>query len=164
MATLLYNHTIKLLLERRHAQNSQSHYLMLGNITSKQQQKLKGFIADINNQLNGIFSTFDFMNIVLHLGCKLINIFSSHISIHNTNCSFNKNKVTHCKKLNKIILKLLSDLRIVVIILDMSIKNSIISHIHSFNNLLKEILHYAVNIILTEAKLFIIRCSINQIV
>ena len=137
---------------------------MLGNMTSKQQKKLKGFIANINNQLNGIFSTFDSLNIVLYLGCRLINIFSSHISIYNTNCSFNKNKATHYKKLNKIILKLLSDLRIVVIILDMSIKNSIISHIHSFNNLLKEILHYAVNIILTKAKLFIIRCSINQVV
>jgi len=37
IATLLFNHIIKLLLERRHAQNSQLHYLVLENMTSKQQ-------------------------------------------------------------------------------------------------------------------------------
>jgi len=48
-ATLSYNYIIKLLLERRHAQNSQSHHLALGNMTSKQQQKLKCSIVDMNN-------------------------------------------------------------------------------------------------------------------
>jgi len=48
-ATLPYNYIIKLLLERRHTQNSQSHHLILGDMTSKQQQKIKSFIIDINN-------------------------------------------------------------------------------------------------------------------
>ena len=140
---------------------------MLGNITFKQQQKLKGSIVDMNSQLNGVFSTFDPLNYVFHLGCRLINIFSSYISIHYANHSSNESKVTHCKKLNEIILKLLLDLRIVIIILDASIKNNItfsISHIHSFNNLLKKMLYHTINITSTEAKLIAIRCSINQIV
>ena len=48
MATLSYNHIIKSLLERRYAENSQSHHLTLGNITSKQQQKLKDSIVNMN--------------------------------------------------------------------------------------------------------------------
>jgi len=167
MATLPYNHIIKSLLERRHAQNSQSHYLILENMTFKQQQKLEGSIVNMNNQLNRIFSTFDPLNIILHPGCRLINIFSSHISIHNANCSFNKSKATHCKKLNEIILESSSDPRTVVIILDTSIKNNVtssISHIHSFNNPLNKMLHYAVNVMLMKVKLFAIRCGINQAV
>jgi len=47
----------------------------------------------------------------------------------------------------------------------MSIQNNVttsIAHIHSFNNLLKKTLHHAINVTSTEAKLFAIRCSINQ--
>ena len=167
MATLPYNHIIKSLLKRRYAQNSQSHHLMLGNITFKQQQKLKGSFANINNWLNENFSTFDSLNVVLHLSSRLIDIFSSHISIYNANHSSNENKTIHCKKLNKIILESLLNPRIVVIISDISIKNSVafsISHIHFFNNLLKRMLHYTVNIMPMEAELFTIRCGINQAV
>ena len=48
-ATFSYNYIIKSLLERIHAQNSQFHHLALGNMTSKQQQKLKDSIFDMNN-------------------------------------------------------------------------------------------------------------------
>ena len=49
IATLPYNHIIKLLLERNHTPNSIFHYLTLKNMTSKQQQKIKNLIVDINN-------------------------------------------------------------------------------------------------------------------
>ena len=109
----------------------------------------------------------DPLNVVFYLGYILIDIFSSCISIHNADHSSNKSKATHCKKLNEIILELSLDLRTVVIILDMSIKNNItsfISHIYSFKNPLKKILYYAINIMPTEVKLFAIKCSINQVV
>ena len=35
---------------------------------------------------------------------------------------------------------------------------------HSFNNPLKKMLHYVINITLTEAKLFALKCGINQAV
>jgi len=49
MATLPHNHIIKLLLKRKNASNSQLHCLILENMTSKQQQKIKGSIIDIND-------------------------------------------------------------------------------------------------------------------
>jgi len=93
-ATLLYNYIIKLLLERRHAPNSQSHHLTLENMISKQHQKIKSSIANINNWLNGIFSTFDPLNFDLIPGHRLIDIFSSYIFSHNTDHSCNKSRVT----------------------------------------------------------------------
>ena len=121
----------------------------------------------MNNWLNKVFSTFNSFNSILYLGCKLLDIFSSYIVFYNVDCSSNKSKISHCKKLDKIILEFLSDPRMFVIISDMSIKNNVasfISHIHFFNNLLKKTLYYAINIISTEAKLFAIRCGISQVV
>ena len=46
-----------------------------------------------------------------------------------------------------------------------SIKNNIttlVIHVYLFNNPLKKTLHYAINVISTEAELFAIRCRINQ--
>ena len=46
-----------------------------------------------------------------------------------------------------------------------SIRNNVatfITHIHSYSNSVKKTLYHAVNITMTEAKLFAIRCGINQ--
>jgi len=48
-ATLSYNHVIKLILEKRHAPNSQSHHLALENMMSKQKFKIKSSIVNTNN-------------------------------------------------------------------------------------------------------------------
>jgi len=91
----------------------------------------------------GIFTTFDSLNLEFHPGSRLIDIFSSHISFHNANHSFNKWKKAYCMKLDEIALKLLSDPKSVIIITDTSVKNNIafsISYVHSFNNLLKKTL------------------------
>ena len=48
---------------------------------------------------------------------------------------------------------------------DASIKNNVatsISHIHVHDKLLIKTIYHVVNITITEAKLFTIRCSINQ--
>ena len=153
-----------MLLKRKHASNSQLYHLVLGNMTSKQQQKIKSPIVNINNWLYEIFSAFNPLNNLLYLGYRLIDVFPSHISIHSTYYSSNKSKSTHCKKLNELVLKSSLNLRTVIIISDTSIKNNItsfISYIYSFINPLKRILHYTVNIMLMEAELFTIRYSIN---
>jgi len=57
------------------------------------------------------------------------------------------------------------DPNFVIIIFDISIKNNIvtfISHIYLHSNGIKKIIHYAVNITLTEGELFVVRCGINQ--
>ena len=64
MATLPSNHIIKSLLERKH------------------NKKLKGFIVNINNYLNGIFSSFDSLNDIFHPRYRLIDIFPSCLSIN----------------------------------------------------------------------------------
>ena len=49
--------------------------------------------------------------------------------------------------------------------MDTSIKNQIttlISHIHSHNNPVIKTIHHVINVISTEARLFAIRCGINQ--
>jgi len=132
---------------------------------SKQSIKIKSSIVDTNNQLNGIFTSFDSLNLEFHLCNRLIDIFYSHISLHIANQSSNKSKKDHCKKLDEIILKSSLDPKTVVIITDTSNKNNValsIAHIHLFNNPLRKTLHHAVNVALKEAELFTIRCGINQ--
>ena len=54
-----------------------------------------------------------------------------------------------------------------IIVSDMSIKNNVvtlIAHIYSYNLPVIKMIHYATNIISTEAELFAIRCGINQAV
>ena len=149
-----FNHIIKLLLERRHNQNSQEYCLALGNMMFKQQQKLKSSIIDINNHLNGIFSSFDSLNDIFHPGHRLIDNFSSYFSV--ADHTSNESKTTHCKRLDKIIIELSLNPRTVAVISDMSIQNNVttsIAHIHSFNNLLKKTLYHTINVTLTEADL-----------
>jgi len=55
----------------------------------------------------------------------------------------------------------------VIIVLGTSIKNDVttsIAYIHLFNNLLKKILHYVIINTLTEAKLFVFRYRLDQVV
>jgi len=52
-----------------------------------------------------------------------------------------------------------------LVITDTSVKNNVatsISHIHIHNKLIIETLHHALSVTSTEAKLFAIRCRINQ--
>jgi len=110
-------------------------------ITSKQQAKIKISINDANNHLNGIF--------------------------HKANCCSNKSKRAHYNKLNELVFNISNEPNIVIVVLDTSIKDNIatsIAHVHSFNNPLKKMLHYAINITSTEAKLFVLKCGINQTV
>ena len=52
-----------------------------------------------------------------------------------------------------------------IIVLDMSIKNNIatsIAHVHTYNSPVIKTIYYTTNVISTKAKLFTIRCGINQ--
>ena len=56
-------------------------------------------------------------------------------------------------------------MNVVIVVIDTSIKNYIatsIAHIHVHDCSVIKTVHYIVNITTTEAKLFAIRCSINQ--
>jgi len=136
-------------------------------MTTKQQQKIKSSIININNRLNGVFPSFDSLNSKFLLELRLIDIFSSCISFHQANHYSNKNKKTHCNKLNKFIFKSLLELSTVIVILDTSIRNNVatsITYINFFNNPLKKTHHHTINITSIEMELFAIRYGINQAV
>jgi len=68
-------------------------------------------------------------------------------------------------KLNKLILQMSVSPRVAVITSDISIKNQVaisITHIHVYNNPVIKMLYHTINITSTKAKLFVIRCSLNQ--
>jgi len=136
-------------------------------MSSKQQQRIKSSIVDNNNCLNGVFPSFDLLNCELHPGVRLLDIFSSCISFHKTNCSSNKSKTAYYNKLDKLIFNALLEPNMVLVISDTSIKNNIvtsIAHIHSFNSSLKKILHHTINITPMKVELFVLRCGINQVI
>ena len=74
-------------------------------------------------------------------------------------------KNAHLCELNKIVFKASSKANSVIVISDTSIKNNTVTsimHVHSCSNPIKKTLHYTINITMTEAELFTIRCRISQ--
>jgi len=81
------------------------------------------------------------------------------------NCKDKESKNAYFYELDKIVFETLLKANSVIIILDTSIKNNIttsITHVYSCSNFIKKILHHAINITITEAELFAIRCGISQ--
>jgi len=83
-SSLLSNHVINMLLEKKHAKNSLFHYLSLKTITFKQWQKINSFIVNTNNCLNRIFSSFDPLNSKFSPSFRLIDNFPSSFSFYHT--------------------------------------------------------------------------------
>ena len=85
-------------------------------MTSKQKFKIKTSVVNMNNWLNRIFTSFDFLNYEFFPDNILIDIFYSHISFYKANWSSNESKKTYCKKLDNIILKSLLDPKTIIVI------------------------------------------------
>ena len=124
----------------------------MGNLTFKQQQKIKSSIVNTKNWLNKVYSFFD----KLYKDTEVKNAY-----IHT---------------LNKIFDNSLSNANTILVVSNTSIKNSIItsishihssqniSHIHSSQNILAKIIYHIINITFTKIELFLIRYRINQAV
>jgi len=140
---------------------------LLENLTPIQQLKVKGYIADSNNRLNRIFPSFNPLSNKIFSGSRLINIFSSHFSFYPFNLKSKDKRLVHICKLKECVLQASTNSKMVVVVSDTSIKNHVatsIAHTHLLTNLIIKILHHVVNITITEAKLFAIKCGINQAV
>ena len=77
----------------------------------------------------------------------------------------NNNLKAHCLSLDNIALTSLLDFLIALVVMDTSIKNQVatlIMHIHHQDCPIVKTIHYTINVTSIEAKLFAIRCSINQ--
>jgi len=122
---------------------------------------LKSPLIDVDNKCNEFFPSFSFFNEKFKPGNHLIDLFSDHFSFHHHSSNAKK----HIEKLNDIVLRALSNPSSTIVVSDTSIKNhvaTLISHIHSFNKPVVKTIHRAINVIMTEAELFAIRCGINQ--
>jgi len=128
------------------------HHLAFNSLTPKQIFCLSSLLIDINNRCNKFLPLFSPFNREFSLGNQLINTFPDHFSFN-----FQTHNVkNYLHKLEDITVQASSDA---------SIKNhvaTLFSHIHSFNRPIIKMCYHAVNVSTTEAKLFAMRCSINQ--
>jgi len=132
---------------------------------SRQRLLFKGHIVDANNRLNSIFPSFDSFSDEFFPSNRLIDIFASHILFYFTNRRNKKSRKVYIQKLNKITFEAFLNSKTAVIVLDTSIKNQVatsIVYIHTHNSLVIKTIHHTINVTLTEAELFAIRCGINQ--
>ena len=126
---------------------------------------IKGSIVDTNNRLDEVFSFFSPFSSKFSSEDKLINIYPSCFYFHSSDKKSKESRKAYICKLNKLILRVLAELKIAVIVLDTSIKNQVamlVTYIYVHNNSIIKTIHYMVKVTFTKAELFAIRCSINQ--
>ena len=117
------------------------------NLSDKQKLKVKGPIVDANNRLNGIFRFFDPFNPEFSPGSRLVDLFSNCFFFWSDRRSIDSRR-SHLKNLDKVVLYALTDPHSTVIVLDMSIKNNIvtlIAHVHSYNSPVIKMIHHTTN-------------------
>lgn len=133
----------------------------MGNLTEKQRLKIKSSIMDTNNHLNEVHPSF---NKELSPGFRLVDNFPNCFSFHIVNFNDTETISAYLQSLDNILEKSFLNLNIILIISNTSIKDNVatfISHILSSWSVLKKTIYYAVNIISTEAEMFLIRYGIN---
>ena len=120
---------------------------------------------DIDNRFNEVFSLFSPFNFEFSPENRLCDIFPNHFPFHSLNIKCKSNVKSHLCKLKEITLQVSSDLYIVVVVADTSIKNNMatsIAHVHVHSSPVVKNIHHIVNVMSTEAELFVIRYGINQ--
>ena len=155
------------LLESRPSYNHTLYPLSLDLLTHHQRENIKDTIIDIDNRVNEVFPSFNPLNTEFFPSSCLIDIFPSCFSFLSfIKCSDN-NLEDYSNQLNNIVIMSLLNHSHTLIISDTGIKNNIptsIAHIHIYDSSIIKIIHHAANFTSTEAKLFAIRCGINQAV
>ena len=121
----------------------------------------------MDNRFNEVFSSFDLLNKKFSPSSCLIDIFPSCFSFYPFN-KYSSNNLEDCShQLNNIAIILSLNHSYALVISDTGIKNNVatsITHIHIHNKPIIKMIYHTVNITSIEAKLFAIRCSINQAV
>ena len=120
-------------------------------------------MVDLNNKSYGIFPSFSLLYLELSLGSRIIDNFSDHFSFNLA--TRNENDEIHFQQLDNIVLESFSSSSTAIVVMDANIKNNIaisISHVHIANYLVIKMLYHAAFVTTTEAKLFMIKYSINQ--
>jgi len=134
----------------------------INTFTNRQRTIVKGHLIDSNNKLYEIFPLFSPLHLELLSGFRIVNNFPEQFSF---NLASKKNDKLHFQQLDKMVLQSSSSPSMAIIVIDASIKNDIatsISHIYLVNHSLIKMVHYALFVTSTKAKLFAMRCGINQ--
>ena len=125
---------------------------------------IKGLIVNMDNRFNEVFPVFDSHNKEFSSGSWIIDIFPSWLSFHSSNKCSENNLMSRLYQLDDLLIISLSDSSYALVVTDTSIKNNVttsIIHIHVYDKPVIKTLHYAVNVMTTEAELFAIRYGIN---
>ena len=152
-------------MESKTSSSPKLYFLLLSSLSKHQRELIKSSVVDVDNHFNEVFPSFDLLNPEFALGCGIIDIFPSCFSFNLfSKCNEDNLKSQICQLDNMTIMSS-NNTSHALIIMDASIKNNIatsISHICIRNKPITKTLHHVVNVMSTEAKLFAIRCSINQ--
>ena len=119
----------------------------------------------MNNRFNEVFSFFDPLNVEFSPSSYLIDTFPTCFLFHHHTKYKNNNLKDCANQLNDIAIMTLVNYLHALIISDVGIKNNIatsITYVHIYDKPIIKTVYYTVNVTSTEAKLFAIRCSINQ--
>jgi len=119
----------------------------------------------MDNCFNENFPSFDPLNSEFSSGCRIINTFSNCFSFHSFNKCNKDSFKSYVYRLDELAIESLNNPSHALVIMDTSIKNNIatsISYMHIYNKPITKTLHHMINVSSTEAKLFAIRCGINQ--
>ena len=160
---LPHNYLIQSFMDSPSSSPKCQHPISLSTLTGHQRSLIKGYLVNSNNKLYKIFPSFSPFHLELSLGSRIIDNFSDHFSFNLSNKE--KNDKICLQQLDNIVLESSSSLSMAIVVTDTSIKNDIvtsISHVHLANHLLTKTVHHVAFVISTEAKLFMIRCGINQ--
>ena len=119
----------------------------------------------MDNRFNKVFSSFDLLNSEFSPSPRIIDIFSSCFSFYSFSKYSKDNLISHSQQLDNLAIIFSKDLPYTLIVTDASIKNNMatsIAHIHICDKSIIKTLYHVVNITSIEAKLFSMRCGINQ--
>ena len=126
--------------------------------------KVKSFIINANNRLNKIFHFFNSFNNKFSSRNRLINIFLCYFSFYLSDRKSTETRKIYLYKLDEIIFNTSTDPKTAIIILDISIKNQVITfitYIYVYNFSIIKIIYYIINITFTKVELFAIRYRLN---
>jgi len=139
------------------------HSSFLSNFTDHQRKNIKGHLVDTNNRSHRLFPAFLSTHPELSPGFRIMEIFSDRFSFNL--CMKGKSDKLCIHQLDFMVIEASFLQSIAIVASDASIKNNIatsISHTHISNQPLIKTLHHAAFITSIEAKMFAIRCGINQ--
>ena len=117
----------------------------------------------MDNKINGIFPFFSPLHFKLSSGHRVIDNFSDCI-VFNLHSKWKEDK-NHACQLDNMVIESSSFPSTAIVVTNTSIKNNtatFISHTHTHNYLIAKTVYHAVHVTSSEAKLFAIRCGINQ--